>query len=72
MFVAKFLAPLAFAAFMVVGLALALDDALSLPQVYKSHSTGECVEMVVIDRDHPKGVACPEVLPTRYDLVWVQ
>lgn len=70
---AKFFALLTFAAFLVVGLAYALDDALSLPQVYKSHSTGECVKMVVVDnRGQPKEVVCPETLPSRYDLVWVQ
>lgn len=72
MFVAKFLAPLAFAAFLVAGIVSTLDNALSLPQVHKSHSTGECVKMVVTDQGHPKEVECPEVLPARYELVWVQ
>lgn len=70
--VIKFLAPLALAAFMVVGLALALDDALSLPEVHMSHSTGKCVRMVTYEQGGPKKVACPETLPARYELVWVQ
>lgn len=72
MSVAKFLVPVSFAAFMAVGLAYALSDALTLPEVHMSHSTGECVRMVTHEQDGPKKVACPETLPARYELVWAQ
>lgn len=68
MSVAKFLVPVSFAAFMAVGLAYAL----TLPEVHMSRSTGECVRMVTYEQDGPKKVACPETLPARYELVWVQ
>lgn len=70
--VIKFLAPLAFTAFVVAGLAYALDNALSLPEVYKSHSSGKCTKMVTYDEGRPVEKECPETLPARYTLVWVQ
>lgn len=72
MFAAKFLAPLAFATFLAVGAFSALDNALSLPEVYKSHSSGECEKIVTFDEGHPVEKECPETLPASYTLVWVQ
>ena len=70
--VTKFLASLTFAALLGAGLALTLGDALSLPEVHKSHSSGECKKIVTFDEGRPVDKKCPETLPARYDLVWVQ
>ena len=72
MFVIRILAPLAFAAAIAVGLASAVWDALHVPEVHVSHSTGECVRMVTFEDEGPKSQACPEKLPSRYTRVWVQ
>ena len=74
--VTKFLASLTFAALLGAGLALtlgdALGDALSLPEVHKSHSSGECKKIVTFDEGRPVDKKCPETLPARYTLVWVK
>ena len=70
--VTKFLAPLALAASLVVGFTYALDDALSLPDVHKSRSSGKCTKMVTYDEGRPAEKECPETLPARYTLVWAQ
>lgn len=68
----RILAPLAFAAAIAVALASVLWDALHVPEVHVSHSTGECVRMVTFEDEGPKSQACPEKLPARYTRVWVQ
>lgn len=68
----KFLAPLALAASLVAGFTYALNNALSLPEVHKSHSSGKCVKVVTFDEGTPTEKECTETLPDRYTLVWVQ
>lgn len=53
---------------------LGMDFAFSMPEVYKSHSTGECVKVVsypglVFGKD--EGYSC-ENLPLTYDTVWTE
>ena len=70
--VTKFLTSLTFAALLGAGLALTQGDALSLPEVHKSHSSGECKKIVTFDEGRPVDKKCPETLPARYTLVWVK
>lgn len=46
-----------------------VDGAMSIPDVHKSHSTGECVE--VINWDPEDNYSCEE-LPSKYNLIWVK
>jgi hypothetical protein len=43
-------------------------------EIRQSYSTGECVSMIVYDKEHPTGKVhpCPDVLPERYNHIWVQ
>ena len=43
-------------------------------EIRQSYSTGECVSMIVYNKEHPTGKVqpCPLVLPERYNHVWVQ
>lgn len=56
------------AALLTVALVWAINTFLSLPDVYKSHRTNECVK--VIYADGSSGF-CDE-LPPRYNLIWVE
>jgi hypothetical protein len=55
------------------GLALALSGGEYI-EIRQSYSTGECVSMIVYNKEHPTGKVqpCPLVLPERYNHVWVQ
>lgn len=69
----KFPLPLAFAVtFLTAGFAYALNNALSLPEVHMSSSSGECVRIVTFDEGRPVEKECPETLPARFTLVRVQ
>jgi hypothetical protein len=60
---------------LVVMMALALFTASSGHiEIRQSYSTGECVSMIVYNKEHPTGKVhpCPEVLPERYNHIWVQ
>ena len=46
-----------------------MDDAMNIPDVHKSNSTGECVE--VINWDPEDNYTCEE-LPSKYNLIWVK
>lgn len=46
-----------------------MEDAMSIPDVHKSNSTGECVE--VINWDPEDNYTCEE-LPSKYNLIWVK
>jgi hypothetical protein len=43
-------------------------------EIRQSYSTGECVSMIVYDKEHPTGKVhpCPVELPKRYTHIWVQ
>jgi hypothetical protein len=43
-------------------------------EIRQSYSTGECVSMIVYDKEHPTGKVhpCPDVLPEHYKHIWVQ
>lgn len=51
---------------MVYGIISSLHDALELPIVQRSTSTGECVAII------PKTAATCDTLPRRYSLEWVE
>ena len=53
----------------VVALGFAVNNALSLPDVYFSYSTDECVKVVNYKEDH--NYSC-ELLPAKFHHVWVQ
>jgi hypothetical protein len=55
------------------GLALSLAGGEYI-EIRQSHSTRDCVAMVVYSDAHPNGewFPCPTVLPERYTHVWVQ
>lgn len=52
---------------LAVLLVLAFDNAMSLPTVYKSWSTQECLRV-----DDPEGKHDCGNLPEQYDLVWME
>ena len=55
------------------GLTLALTGGERI-EIRQSYSTGECVSMIVYNKEHPTGKVhpCPDVLPKRYHHIWVQ
>jgi len=54
---------------LIIGLAWAMTSAAQMPDVYVSHSTGECVK--VINYDERFDYTC-ENLPEKYNHVWVK
>jgi hypothetical protein len=55
------------------GLTLALTGR-EYVEIRQSYSTGECVSMITYNEEHPNGKVqpCPNVLPERYNHIWVQ
>ena len=43
-------------------------------EIRQSYSTGKCVSMIVYSTEYPNGKVhpCPDVLPERYNHIWVQ
>ena len=70
--VIKFLAPLALTASLAAGFIYVLNNALSVPEVYKSYRSDKCTKMIIYDEGRPVEKECPKTLPSRYILVWVQ
>jgi hypothetical protein len=64
---------IAFMFFVLVLLALFSTEHWNI-EIRQSYSTGECVSMIVYDKEHPTGKVhpCPDVLPERYNHIWVQ
>lgn len=60
---------LSFVGCMVWGIASAVGSYLDMPDVHKSYLTQQCVRVVTADGTK---LPCPEVLPDRYHLVWVE
>ena len=58
----------------LVVLALFTAEPYENIEIRQSYSTGECVSMIVYNKEHPTGKVhpCPEVLPERYNHIWVQ
>lgn len=62
------IAPLGFIALLVGGVAWAFWDATSMPTVYQSYTTQECVRVELMDGTQGD---CSD-LPKRYHHVWVE
>ena len=45
---------------------------LDRPDIHMSHSTGECVRMITHDGSSVVFTECPDPLPKKYNIVWVQ
>jgi len=62
-----------FVCFVLVLLALFSTEHWNI-EIRQSYSTGECVSMIVYDKEHPTGKVhpCPDVLPEYYNHIWVQ
>ena len=53
-----------------IGIGYAINEALSLPQVYTSYTTGECVAIILEDGTR---VGCERLSEfPKYETVWVQ
>ena len=65
---------IAFMFFVLFALALFAAKPYENIEIRQSYSTGKCVSMIVYSTENPNGKVqpCPDVLPERYNHIWVQ